>query len=218
MGTKPLLAPEYCFAVAKGQRALLAQFSEGLKALEKSGEYRQIYDRWIGVYKEETISLLDAIRYSVIVIIPLILILLVAFIWSWSLRRQVSLKTMALQESLDLFKFVFEAENVGKAQIMRNGEVRANKALADLLGYTVAELRRNRWQDLTYEEDVEAINEIFDQLVSGAKDAARFENRYIHKNGELIWADVSVNTRREETGKPLYHVITIVDISPVLSG
>ncbi|MCF8038289.1 MAG: transporter substrate-binding domain-containing protein [Desulfohalobiaceae bacterium] len=212
-GKEAILASEYCYAVSKGRKALLAQFSEGLKALENSGEYRRIQDKWLGVYKDETTTLTDALRYSAIIVIPLLLVLLASFAWSWSLRRQVADKTRALQESLDRFKSMFEAVNVGKSITLPSGEVNANKAFADFLGYTPDELKGKRWQDLTPPEDVEATERVIGSLLRGEKDAERFEKRYVHKNGALLWADVSVAMRRDDKGKPLYFMTTVVDIT-----
>ena len=212
-GKKPIIAPEYCYASSKGQKALLTQFSQGLNTLENHGEYRQIYDKWLGIYREKPTSLMDALRYSAIVIIPLLVIISLAVTWSWSLRRQVAEKTKALQESLDRFKYVFEASNAGKSITLPTGEINANKAFSDFLGYTQAELKGKRWQDLTPIEDIEVIEKITNPLLSGEKNAERFEKRYIHKSGKYLWADVSVAMRRDDQGKPLYFMTTIVDIN-----
>jgi PAS domain S-box-containing protein len=213
LGNKSILTSEYCYAVAKGNRALLAQFSEGLKSLEKSGEYRRIHDKWLGIYKDKPASLLVALRYSAIVILPLLLILLLAFLWSWSLRRQVARKTSALQESLEKFKYVFEAANVGKSITLPTGEVNANQAFAAFLGYTQEELKNKKWQDLTPGEDIQSIQNILDPMLSGDKDTARFEKRYLHKSGDILWADVSVALCRDKKGQPLYFMTTVVDIN-----
>ncbi|MFO7749195.1 MAG: transporter substrate-binding domain-containing protein [Desulfobacteraceae bacterium] len=212
-GKKPILSSEYCYASSKGSKALLAQFSEGLKALESSGEYRQIHDKWLGVYKEKSTSLADALRYSAIVIIPLLLIVMLAVIWSWSLRRQVTEKTKALQKSLDLFKYVFEASNVGKSITLPTGEMDANKAFADFLGYSQKELKGKRWQELTPAEEIQETEKILGSLLTGDKDSDRFEKHYVHKNGKYLWADVSTAMGRDAEGNPLYFVTTIVDIN-----
>jgi len=213
IGKKSIFAAGYCYASAKGQKAVLAQFSEGLKALDNTGEYRRIHDKWLGVYRDTSTSLTDALRYSAIVIIPLSVIVLLAVIWSWSLRRQVAEKTHALQESLDRFKYVFEAANVGKSITLPTGEVNANKAFADFLGYTQEELKGRKWQDLTPAEDIETIEKRIGRLLTGERRADRFEKRYVHKNGTLLWADVSVALRRDARGNPLYFMTTVVDIT-----
>ncbi len=213
LAKKALLTYDYCFATAKGQDALLAQFSEGLKALENSGEYRLIYDKWLGMYQAQPTSFLTVLRYSTFVITPLLVILLAVFAWSWALRRQVAQKTWALQESLDRFRYVFEAANVGKSITLLSGEVNANQALSDFLGYTPDELKGKRWQELTPPEDIEANENHIAPLLSGQKDATRFEKRYVHKNGKYLWADVSAAMRRDTDGTPLYFMTTVVDIN-----
>jgi PAS domain S-box-containing protein len=213
LGKKPLLTSEYGFAAGKGQKALLAQFSEGLKALEKSGEYRRIYDKWLGVYQKESAFLRAMLRYSVLVVIPLLVVLMGAFSWSWALRRQVAEKTRALQESLDRFQYVFEAANVGKSMTLPTGEIHANQAFADFLGYTLDELKGKRWQDLTPEEDIPATERMITPLLAGEKQATRYEKRYIHKSGEILWGDISATMRRDANGVPLYFMTTVVDIT-----
>jgi len=212
-GKEPLLAPEYCYASPKGEKALLARFSEGLKVLENSGEYRRIHDKWLGVYQKKPASLLEALEYSAIVIIPLLIVILLAFTWSWALRRKVAEKTRALHESLDRFKYVFEASNVGKSITLPTGELNANEAFADFLGYTQEELKGRKWQDLTPAEDVETIEKEISPLLSGEKNTTRFEKRYVHKNGNLLWADVSASIRQDNQGNPLYFMTTVVDIT-----
>ncbi len=212
LGKKPLLSAEYCYSAAKGQKALTTQFGEGLKTLANSGEYRRIYDKWLGVYQEEPTSFLTALRYSALVIIPLLVILLVAVIWSWTLRRQVAAKTRKLQESLEKFRYVFESANVGKSMTLPTGEVNTNQAFAAFLGYTRDELKGKRWQDLTPREDINATEQAIAPLLAGEKSSTRLEKRYVHKNGGLIWADVSVVMRRDVDGTPLYFMTTVVDI------
>ncbi len=99
VGDVPLLASQYCFAVQNGGKALLANLSEGLKAIEQSGEYRRIHDKWMGVYEESSTSLLDLLGYVAVVAIPLLGILAMVFLWSWSLQRKVSERTAALRVS-----------------------------------------------------------------------------------------------------------------------
>ena len=108
LGRTPLLAAEYCYAVRKGHKALLAQFSEGLKVLGESGAYRQLQENWFGVYRDEPQSLLIALRYSAMVFIPLLLVLAGFLLWSWSLRRQVAKRTAALRQSEARFRSLVE--------------------------------------------------------------------------------------------------------------
>ena len=61
VGRTPLLSPEYCFAVPTGDKALLAQLSEGLHLLEQSGQYHEIHQKWMRVYHDKGVSV-SAVR------------------------------------------------------------------------------------------------------------------------------------------------------------
>jgi PAS domain S-box-containing protein len=118
-----------------------------------------------------------------------------------------------LRENEEKFRMVFESSNVGKSITTPDGKISVNKAFADMLGYTQDELALKTWQMLTPEEEIEPIQAILQSMVSGKKDTARLTKRYIHKNGSFVWADVSTVIRRDEDGKPLHFITTIIDIS-----
>lgn len=213
VGRKPLLSAAYCYAVPSGQRALLAELGEGLKALEQTGEYRWIYNKWMGVFEAPPPGWGAVLRRIAVVVGPLVGLLLVFALWSWSLRWQVALKTAQLQESADRFQYVFEAANVGKSITLPTGEMSPNKAFADFLGYAVDEVRGKRWQAFTPADDIGPTEAVIASLVEGRETKARFEKRYVHKSDALLWADVSSVVRRDEEGKALYLVTTVVDIT-----
>ncbi|MDX2479760.1 MAG: transporter substrate-binding domain-containing protein [Desulfuromusa sp.] len=97
---RPLVAQNYGFAVKKGNLVLLAQFNEGLSLLKKTGEYRQIREKWLGVLQPEPISWTNFIRYGALVIGPLLLVLIAFVFWSRTLRRQVALRTAELEREI----------------------------------------------------------------------------------------------------------------------
>lgn len=126
-------------------------------------------------------------------------------------EREAALE--ALRESEDKFKHVFEAANVGKSITLPGGEINVNQAFADMLGYTREELSGRTWQELTPADEIESIQKMLAPLLEGKKGADRLTKRYLHKDGSHVWADVSVAMRRDDAGRPLYFVTTIVDIS-----
>ncbi|MBF0501698.1 MAG: transporter substrate-binding domain-containing protein [Candidatus Riflebacteria bacterium] len=98
LSQRSLLSQDYCFAVGKGQKDLMMQLSEGLKTLEKTGEYRRIRDKWLGMYDERGLDSEAAFRLLGMIGLPVFLVLAASFAWSWSLRRQVANRTDELRQ------------------------------------------------------------------------------------------------------------------------
>ncbi|MEW5869844.1 MAG: ATP-binding protein, partial [Chloroflexota bacterium] len=82
-----------------------------------------------------------------------------------------------------------------------------------VLGYLPEELKSRTWQEISYPDDIEATQAEVDALLSGKKASARFTKRYFHKNGAIIWTDVSTALRRDAEGKPLYFLTSVLDIT-----
>ncbi len=114
LGDRPFYSGQYSFAVHKGQGALLAELTEGLRLIKESGEYRRLHEKWMGVY-EKHLLWEDTLRIVALVAGPLILIALLALLWSWILRRQVASKTRQLREERAFFRNVLDNLPVGVA-------------------------------------------------------------------------------------------------------
>ncbi|HZW25947.1 MAG TPA: PAS domain S-box protein [Gallionella sp.] len=106
-----------------------------------------------------------------------------------------------LHESEEKFRYVFDHSPVGKSITSPSGEIRVNKAFCDMLGYTEQELKSHRWQDITHPDDIEPTQRFLDPILAGKQDSARFTKRYLHKNGGVIWAEVSTFLRRGRAGQ-----------------
>ncbi len=125
-------------------------------------------------------------------------------------RRRVQ---EALRESEDKFKYVFDHSVTGKSITLPGGELNVNQAFCKMLGYTQKELKNKRWQEITHPHDVELTQQAIDKLVSGEKESVHFIKRFIHKNGSTVWAELGSAVRRDEQGKPLYFITSLVDIT-----
>lgn len=119
----------------------------------------------------------------------------------------------SLRESEDRFKYLFDHSPIGKSITAPSGEVQVNHAFCEMLGYSMDALRHGNWRDFTHPDDIEASQAELASLLSGARDVARFIKRYLHKDGHVVWADVSTSLRRDATGKPLYFMTSVMDIT-----
>ncbi len=126
---------------------------------------------------------------------------------------QRKLDEKALQESEEKFKNIFNNSVVGISVTSIDGELNVNKAFSEIVGYSEGELYNMNWKKITHPEDVEKNQEILESIHSGKTETARWEKRYIHKNGNIIWVDISTTLQRDNKGNPQYFITSIVDIT-----
>ncbi len=50
-------------------------------------------------------------------------------------------------------------------------------------------------------------------IIAGARSSVRFEKWYIHKDGRIVWVDISTILQRDNDGLPLYFITSIQDIT-----
>ncbi len=129
-------------------------------------------------------------------------------------RREYEARLRATEE---IFESLFMATNAGKSVTLISGEINANQAFCDMVGYSQEEMKGKTWRELTPEEDIESIEWLLAPLLAGERRDARFEKRYIQKSGAIMWADVSTVLVRAADGQPKYFITTVVDISERVS-
>ncbi len=123
-------------------------------------------------------------------------------------------RRIAHQSDECLYRSTFEKAAVGIAHVALDGTwLRVNPALCEIVGYSPAELKTLRFQDLTFPEDLAVDLSYVEQLISGQIDHYMLEKRYVRKNGELVWGRLSVSLIRTHQGKPDYFISVVQDIS-----
>ncbi|HET9662770.1 MAG TPA: PAS domain S-box protein, partial [Burkholderiales bacterium] len=123
----------------------------------------------------------------------------------------------ALRESEERFRATFEQASVGMALRgvdPRNPRwLRVNQKLCDILGYTREELLMLTSVDVTPPEDRETAIDRNEQLLSGEIGAYSREKRYMRKDGQIIWANISLTAVRSADGTPTHIISIIQDIT-----
>ncbi len=118
-----------------------------------------------------------------------------------------------VSESEEKFKYIFDNSVIGKSITMLTGEINVNKAFCQMLGYTAEELDKKKWQEISHLDDIQLTQVEMNALISGEKKTTRFLKRYIHKNGSVVWTDVSSSLRLDANGKPLYFMTSTNDVT-----
>ena len=72
---------------------------------------------------------------------------------------------------------------------------------------------KKKWQEISHPDDIQKTSELLTKLLEGKSNEVRFEKRYIHKNGKVIWADVSTFLERDLDGLPEYYITAVNDIT-----
>lgn len=123
-------------------------------------------------------------------------------------------KDATLQTVEQRFQMAFLNASVGVVIMDTQSTIQLlNKAFADLVGYTQAELQDQHFEAITHPDDVEENVALIEQLVRGESSSYVFNKRYLHKNGSIVWAQVSSALIRDEEGKPASFISIVQDIT-----
>jgi len=107
----------------------------------------------------------------------------------------------ALRESEDRFRRVFEDGPVGMALLGTDYRiVKVNNAMCRMLGYTERELMNMTFVDFTHPDDVKADMDQAKALMEGAQANYTLEKRYIRKDGEVIWGELTATVIQDSQG------------------
>ena len=118
-----------------------------------------------------------------------------------------------LRQSEARFKAIFENSAVGMGLMSMDRIVLdSNPAMSAMLGYTREELIGQSPAMVTYPDDFPSSTESFQNLLSGEATHYVAERRYVRKNGEVFWTQISMSMVRDPQGQPLYLVGLINDI------
>ena len=120
----------------------------------------------------------------------------------------------ALRKSESGFRAIFERTSTGYVLTSPEGRLlKVNQALAEMLGYAIDELEQVNFRDITHPDDLAISAESVRSLLAGEHDADRFEKRYLHRNGSIVWALVNTSLVRDSQAAPLYFITSITDIT-----
>jgi diguanylate cyclase (GGDEF)-like protein/PAS domain S-box-containing protein len=120
----------------------------------------------------------------------------------------------ALRRVTQQFRSAFDNAPIGMALVGLAGQwLDVNQALCDLVGYSEEELQHLTFQDLTHPDDLDADLALVDDVLAGRRATYQMHKRYIHADGRVIWALLSVSLATDEEGRPLHFISQIQDVT-----
>ncbi len=125
-------------------------------------------------------------------------------------RKQAEEK---FRESEERFRRIFEDSPVGIIIVAPNNTLlKANKAFCEMLGYPEEELVGRSMKELTHPGDREKSAKASQQSQKGETPLFHLEKRYLKKDQESLWVDLSATTLQDQEGKVLYSLGMVEDI------
>jgi diguanylate cyclase (GGDEF)-like protein/PAS domain S-box-containing protein len=123
---------------------------------------------------------------------------------------------LALQESEARFRGIFEQAAVGVALIeSKTGKfIRINQSYCNMVGYSLEEMLANKtFQDITHPDDLKADLDHMKLLLENYIKEYSHEKRYYHKDGSIIWVNLTVSPTWKDDEEPKYHIAVVENIT-----
>jgi len=126
----------------------------------------------------------------------------------------ISKLTGKLRESEDRFRIAFESGHTGMAVLTNEGRYwEVNKLFCEMLGYTERELLTKSWQDVSHPDDLTNTSELDLQLMTGEIDGFTQEKRFVTKNNDIVWVNLSCSAIMDGSNIPQYILGQYQDIT-----
>jgi len=116
-----------------------------------------------------------------------------------------------LQQQKIQFEAIFENANIGTCLIDINGKfLKVNQQMTDIFGYEKEDFLALSVDDITFPDDKNITADFVKKVVAGEIEKSKYEKRYLHKNGKIVYCLVSA-TFVEDKENNLQHFITHIN-------
>ncbi|MGW5721492.1 putative bifunctional diguanylate cyclase/phosphodiesterase [Amycolatopsis sp. NPDC003865] len=129
-----------------------------------------------------------------------------------SLLKAVRDAQWNLKQSEARFEEVVTSSASGIALVDLDGRiVRANAALAEMLGHPAGELTGTQLTDHVHPETVEVLREAMAELVGGGKERIRQSQRLLRRDGDVARISLTASLLRDAEDQPGHFVVVVED-------
>lgn len=122
---------------------------------------------------------------------------------------------LAIRQSEELFRRLFEFAPIGL--IIRDVKtlelIKVNPALCQMLGYTAAELAELSDVEITHPDDWNTRSQFNAEIRCGSKSSYQLQQRFLKKNREIVWMNITGTLIRDSDDTPLYYLGMFEDIT-----
>lgn len=147
------------------------------------------------------------------------LYIIITAVIAWILLRQRYRFASSLAVSEQLLDATFTHAAAGMAYVAANGQfVQLNNEFCHILGYSAAELKQMSFQQITHPMDLSKDEALLQRALAGELQHYSLEKRYLHKNGQVVWARLSVALLPKGTNSEACFLSVIQDITAVATA
>jgi PAS domain S-box-containing protein len=183
-----------CYRIFSDNFDLRKQFKMEYRLRRHDGEYRWILDNGVPLFSE--IGGFEGYIGSCIDI------------------TESKNAAMEIALSEDKFKRLFSNGPVGALIVsLKFVYTLANDAFCRFTGYSQEEIIGKTFLDITHPLDIEMGKKHAAELLSGEIKQAVYIKRYIHKEGKIVWGQVSITVIRDNCNKPLFYFQMVEDVT-----
>lgn len=157
-------------------------------------------------------TVISIMAFPILVVYPIGTYLLSLLLFNQA-RRVVA--TADLEKSERLFKTMFEQAPIGMSLTdIESGRIEnINQSYADMLGYAREELLGRSWEEFTHPEDKELSRVTTRQLLNKDGGILSIDKRFIRKDGQILWANLSLSIFTTKDMKNAESLCMTVDIT-----
>jgi PAS domain S-box-containing protein len=120
-----------------------------------------------------------------------------------------------LRSNKQLFRSIFENSQIGISVFeIDSREIVSNRALQEMLGYTGEELTRlERWDEMVPPEERVSCAQRYAELIQGKRETDEYEQRFIRRDGRVLFANGRFQLLKDAEGRPQYVVAMTEDVT-----
>ena len=121
----------------------------------------------------------------------------------------------ALRKSEERFCALFEQASIGIAEVeTKTGRfIRINQKYGDITGYSIEEMMAMTYVQITHPDDLHIDQENLKKIAEGEISIYSMQKRYIRKNGEIVWVNLTASPIWENGNQSKNHITVAEDIT-----